>query len=184
MSASDGDLPPDFVITEAGQFIIGAHRYLTAAHFLRFSDEALDYGKLLQTPILHLLAHGIELLLKFPLIRAGQSQAEIRKLFGHDLASLWSTDANSRLRDLCGAASINAWSAAKAAGLVMDERQLPPPVLLAEYVDVLSHLHDKGSGFALRYTISGPTPAPASAFLIDVFGEVARDIMVDPSILD
>lgn len=177
------DLPREYIATEAGQFIVGAHRYISAARFLGFSDETQASGKLLQTPILHLLAHGIELLLKFPFISAGRTQGEVRSQFGHNLERLWDAPENSAIRRLCEQASINAMKHAITAELVDDDPSIYPPLLLDRGLRMLSHLHDRGSSFALRYTINGPTDAPASPFMIDAFGEVANDVMMDPDLV-
>jgi hypothetical protein len=67
----------DYWRSTGGQFLAGARRFLEAASILTETPEWSSRGKMLQTPVLHLTCHGIELLLKFPLLRAGASQAEL-----------------------------------------------------------------------------------------------------------
>jgi hypothetical protein len=94
----EATMPPsdeNYWKTEAGQFIFQSWRYLRAARVLRNST---DWRVELQSPTLHTLAHGIELLCKFPLIGLGRSQLAIKKEYGHDLSLLWLAPENVRLR--------------------------------------------------------------------------------------
>lgn len=164
----------EFFHTPEGQVIAGAHRYLTAAKLLRYSETWAERPPLLQTPTLHLLGHGIELLLKFPLLQAGIDQAEIRRRFGHKLVDLWEHDLNRHVRALVLEQAPKAWDQARLSGTwENDEFDKDPAVEIVAALHRLAWLHGAESEFALRYVVKEPTRAPRPAFLIDVFGDVA-----------
>ena len=169
----------DFFMTIQGQFVAGAQRYLTAAQVLCDSTEWRTRGRLLQTPALHLLAHGAELLFKYPLIRHGANQDEVRSTYGHDLLKLWSADANEILRREL------VWSAARDGGKwPNDDFSENPRDVLVGALGVLSHLHGRSSSFALRYIIQKETRAPRPPFLIEAFGSIAERTCMNPGFLD
>ncbi len=175
----------DFWKTDAGQFIAGAHRYISAARVLRFSKEAETEGHMLKTPVLHLLAHGMELLFKYPLLRSGASQAQVTKEFGHNLKKLWLDQGNRNLRRNAIEAAREAWRRAESNGQWPEDNfSLDPEEVLVKAIGDLGHLHGRGSSFALRYTISQPMLAPRPAFLIEAFGEIAERTAMYPSYLD
>lgn len=170
-----------FFETDAGQIIAGAHRYISSAKELRKSDTWNERPTFLQTPTLHLLAHGIELLLKYPLLTNGWAADGVRKRFGHDLLSLWNQDENARLRKLVLAESNVAWEAARGSNKWQhDDFDKSPPDELLSALATLGMLHSKESGFALRYIVPPGTRAPRPAFLIDVFGYVAERSVMNP----
>ena len=76
---------------------------------------------LLQRPVLHLISHGVELLLKYPLLRAGRSPKEVAREFGHDLRKLWSHDASGALRRLIRERAQEAWKEAAQSGMWEDD---------------------------------------------------------------
>ena len=84
------DFGEDFFETPAGQTIAGAHRYLSAARVLRYSNE---WGPLIQVPTLNLLGHGIELLFKFPVAPPMSSQVALVAKNGPSCLSLLMTRA-------------------------------------------------------------------------------------------
>ncbi|MFF2320219.1 hypothetical protein ACFVTJ_04115 [Agrobacterium sp. NPDC058088] len=165
----------DFLQTDAGQIISGAHRYISAARELRYSKTWEERPTLLQTPTLNMLAHGIELLLKYPLLAGGMSADDVRREFNHDLMKLWGRDENEPMRNLlCVQASIE-WEEARASGKWgNDDFEKSPPDELVAALEKLAHLHSSKSGFPLRYIVPPDTTAPRPAFLIDVFGYVAE----------
>jgi hypothetical protein len=174
-----------FFATDPGQFIAGAHRYMNAARVLRYSKDAEPISDTLKTPVLHLAAHGMELLFKYPILRAGASQAEVTKDFGHDLVKLWLDSRNDNLRKHAIIAANDAWEEARTSGLwLKDDFTLDPNELLVEAIYKLGHLHGRGSSFALRYTMPGLTVGPRPGLLIDTFGEIAERTMMNPSYLD
>lgn len=169
--------------TTEGQFIAGAHRYLSASKLLTESPE-WKRGRLLQTPTLHLLCHGIELLLKFPLLRSGMGQADVRR-FGHNLLALWKDDANTALRSHVVVAGEVAWQVARDSGKwPRDDFTAEPIDVIEKAVVDLSELHDRQSGFALRYSFEGERRAPRPRFLVEAFGQVAERCVANPAYLD
>tara|TARA_R110002020_G_scaffold36894_37_gene111038 strand:+ start:1342 stop:1875 length:534 start_codon:yes stop_codon:yes gene_type:complete len=175
----------DFWATDQGQIITGAHRYIRAARVVRFSKEAETQGELLKVPVLHLLAHGMELLFKYPILRAGSTQAEVSKRFGHHLWKLWMADQNANFRRDALQVAQEAWSAAAASQRwPNDDFSADPQMVLLKAIQELGHLHGRSSSFALRYTLPGPTSAPRPAFLIETFGQIAERSVKDPSYLD
>ena len=174
---------PNYFETAAGQTIAGAHRYLSAAKLLRYSETWRSQDGLLQTPVLHLLGHGVELLLKFPLIAGGMNPSEVRKRFGHRLVDLWENDTNRGLRAFAMERASFAWTGARASGTwPLDDFDKSPEDELILALQKLAWLHGKESDFALRYLALPGTIAPRPAFLIDVFGEVAERGTMNPQL--
>ena len=165
---------PNYFATEPGQILFNAHRYLTAARLLRFSDTWEQDAVSIQTPTLHLLAHGIELLLKFRLLEQGCSQATVAKNFGHDLAMLWAADANADVRQLVLECAERAWRVASGSGQYQEDFTGDPRSELTEAIDKLTALHSRRTNFGLRYTLQRNTRAPRPAFLIEAFGDAAE----------
>lgn len=176
----------DFYATEPGQFIANAYRYLSAAKLLRFpgGENASEPRHLV--PLLHLTAHGTELLLKYPLLRSGLTQAEVRRLHGHNLASLWEAPEAASLKAMLFERADTAWAEARASGdWPNDDFSGEPRAVLAAAIRSLSFAHDKGSGFALRYTLPSPTiSTPRPAFLLQVLEPAAETICKDPGHLE
>lgn len=165
-----------YLATEAGQFLYQAHRFLSAARILRFSDTWETDARLIQTPTLHLVAHGAELLLKLRLLEQGQSQSDIAKKFGHNLAKLWAADANVEMRHLILECAETAWRIARDSGRYQDDFSGDSSCMLVGALDKLTALHGRETNFALRYTLSADTTAPRPAFLIDAFGDAAEQL--------
>lgn len=172
----------NFFETDAGQVAAGAHMYLTAAGLLRDSETWEERPTFLQRPTLHLLAHGIELLLKFPLIASGMSPDDVRKTFGHDLRKLWERDENVLIRARVMVSAEEAWDAAATSGKwPNDDFARDPKEVVVEALDKLSWLHSPESGFPLRYIAAPDTLAPRPAFMINSFGPVAEEAVKNPS---
>lgn len=143
-------------------WFVEARRYLRAAEVLRASTE-YDRGEIL-TPPLHLLAHGIELLLKANLI-AGGSSANKARLFGHDIWKLWNDERNAALRTDVLNAAAEEWAAAKLDPAWRDTFSEDSAVLFEEYLKRLSELHTKETDYALRYVRPEETKAPKPHWL-------------------
>ncbi len=172
----------DYWKSEAGQFLAGSRRYFRAAHILRTSK---DWGVELQSPTLHLIAHGIELLCKFPLISLGNSQESVRRKYGHDVSTLWGLSENAALRATVYHEAHLAWTAARDSGKwPHDDFSDEADRVIDKAVDDLGHLNGKNSNFALRYTLEKDTLAPRPAFLIETFGRVAERMVMNPRFLD
>ena len=174
----------DFFESEPGQILAGAHRYLTAAELLRSSDTWAKRSTLLQTPVLHLLGHGIELLLKFALFADGMNATDVKRGFGHKLIELWSHDLNLHIRELAMESASMAWAQARSSGAwPQDDFEKDPRDELVRALHRLAWLHSSESDFALRYVVPPATTAPRPAFLIEVFGDVAERGVKNPRIL-
>lgn len=174
----------EFFKTPKGQVIAGAHRYLKAAKLLRYSETWAERPTILQTPTLHLLGHGLELLLKFPLMASGIDQADIKRQFGHRLVALWKHDLNEHVRGLCKERATVAWDEARTSGRWFeDDFDKDPKEELVRAIHSLAWLHGADSDFALRYVVKSPTQAPRPAFLIDVLDDVAERAVKNPTIL-
>jgi hypothetical protein len=168
----------NYFATESGQILYQAHRYLSAARLLRFSETWETDPHLIHTPTLHLLAHGIELLLKFRLLEHGRSQATVAKDFGHDLPMLWAADANADVRKLVLECAETAWRTACDSGQYQEEDfSGNPRCVLEKALQSLSMLHSRETNFAIRYTSPPNARAPRPAFLIDAFGDAAEHIV-------
>lgn len=175
----------DFWATEAGQFLGNAYRYLSAAMALRFPGGAQGGETRHLVPILHLMGHGTELLLKYPLLRSGLTQVQLRASHGHNLASLWDADGSAALRAMLFERAEAAWREARDSGDWPDDFAGEPTTVFEEAILKLSYAHDKGSGFALRYTLpSLEITTPRPAFLLQVLEPVAETLCKDPSHLE
>jgi hypothetical protein len=95
------------------------------------------------TPILHLLGHCLELLLKSELLEAGASKREVKKI-GHNLKKAWDDERTLKIRD----------ALQESARGIVD---------IAVYEDLdaqiarLSTFHSADSEYTLRYPNEGPT---------------------------
>lgn len=173
----------DYFATDEGQLIANAHRYITSARLLLATEEWKTRPTLLQTPVLHLLCHGIEVLMKFPLVRAGQSLDAVRRGYGHHLDRLWEADCNCILRDQVYLAADRAWATARDSGRWPEDDFSPNPRdEIIRAISMLSHLHVKVQGF--RYTVASGTRTPRPPFLVDAFGHVAECTVMNPAYLD
>lgn len=157
-----------------------AKRFLLAGEVLRRSNDYQN-GKLLITPTLHVIAHGIELFLKGSLIRSGATDAEARK-FGHDIRALWKDDGNVTTRgDILTAAS-EEWDAARQDPQWLDDFNTFEQPPLEEYLQRLSELHTKETDYALRYvggrtsTTAGPKPHLLGATFYRVVDQYLREM--------
>lgn len=175
-----------FYATEAGQFIANAYRYLSAAKALRFADDWPDIAGRHLVPTLHVLAHGTELLLEFPLLMSGSNQMEVRQAHGHSLVSLWQAPGTAPLRLMLMEQATIVWETARNSGdWPEDDFSDDPKTRLVDAITKLSFAHDKDSGFALRYTLPAPEIAtPRPAYLIQVFEPVAETLCKDPHHLE
>jgi hypothetical protein len=171
----------NYFATEAGQFLYGAHRYLTAAGLLRFSETWRDDAALIQTPTLHVLAHGAELLLKYRLLEGVSSQRNVAHQFGHDLHKLWEADHNDELRPFVLNWAVTSWNAAKESGRYDDDFGGDPREVLVKGLISLSQLHSREMNFALRYTCPPNTRAPRPAFLVETLGAAAEQLVLERS---
>lgn len=81
------------------RYVRRARDYESAARILIYKSKR---SNLRLAPCLHLIAHGMELILKSSLVYNGIDQEEIRIKYGHDLIKLWDDKCNKHIRDaLC-----------------------------------------------------------------------------------
>lgn len=158
----------EFYETNHWKLLATAKRFLSGADVLRRSAE-YQSSKVLFTPVLHLAAHGIEVLLKANLVGAGLSLDEVRKKHGHDIAALWSHDLNRLLRDEAASEARKVWQSAKADGRWQDRFEGDPAKLLEEYLAAINALHTAASEYALRYVAASEMTAPRPHLLIETF---------------
>lgn len=165
------------------QLLTGAFCYIRSAQVLRESEEWEVEGQRLIRPTLHLLAHGLELFLKFPLAISGKTLEELAyKPFGHNLKYLWDHDDNAVLRDVVLHQAEISWGLARDSGRwPNDNFEGDPKRAFVAAVYVLSRLHSKESEHALRYVMFKTERAPRSQFLLDVLFEVLNDAVRRPS---
>lgn len=163
------------------RWLAEAKRYLLAAEVLRQSDE-YKRGRLLVTPTLHVVAHGVELFLKGTLARSGVSDSDVRK-FGHDILALWNHDLNATTRAEILVAANEEWAAAKQHPQWADDFGAFDEPSFEEYLQRLHELHTKESDFALRYVTgrtpdtAGPKPHLLSATFYRVADQCLRDML-------
>jgi hypothetical protein len=125
-------LTEEFSETDHWKLLAATKRFLTGADVLRRSAE-YQSSRVLFTPILHLTAHGIEVLLKANLVGAGLPLDEVRKKYGHDIAALWAHGLNRLLRDEAASEARKVWQAAQADGRWQDRFDDDPVKLLEIY---------------------------------------------------
>lgn len=87
-----------FPITEADHILVRSHQFLHSAKILQGSGAGRYRQTFMRAPILHLVGHGVELLLKFPVLYSGASGDDVRKRYGHDLMALWGATPNEAMR--------------------------------------------------------------------------------------
>lgn len=165
----------------AFRWLAESKRYLLAAEVLRESDD-YKRGKLLITPTLHLVAHGIELFLKGTLLRSGLSETDVRK-FGHDIHALWNHALNATTRDEILSAASEEWEAARQNPDWLDDFGAFDKAPFEEYLQHVNELHSRDSDFALRYVTgrtpdtAGPRPHLLSATFYRVVDRYLRDMI-------
>lgn len=138
----------------------------------------------MQTPALHLLSQGIELLLKFPHIEGGTSPDTVRTAFGHDLRKLWTAPEADGLKRALHRSAITCWSRAKSSGRWrMADFDGDPGTSLEKAIEQLAHLHSRSSDFALRYILKQPEIAPKPRFVVDTFRSVTQRLVDDDTSL-
>ncbi len=138
----------------------------------------------MQTPALHTLSQGVELLLKYPHIERGSSPDSVRNTFSHDLRKLWTTPESNELKRALHRTAITCWNKAKSSGRwPMQDFDGDPGTSLERAIEQLAHLHSKSSDFALRYILRHPEVAPKPRFVVDTFRSVARRMVDDENYL-
>jgi len=156
--------------------------FFNAADILRRSKE-YEKSKILFAPVLHLLAHGVEVQLKANLIGAGLSLDETRKTYGHNILALWECAGNELLRDRALKEAEVAWQRAKMSRAWPDQFTEDPRELLEQNLRLIDELHTKKSDYALRYVAEPGTVAPRVHLLVDTFLAVSWLCVGQPDLL-
>lgn len=141
-----------------------AYQFLRAADVLKRSEEY----QILFKPVLHLAAHGIEVLLKANLVGAGLTLKDV-KGYGHKISKLWNDSRNQLLRDKALSEAEKVWQEAKTDEKWADEFGEDPKKLLEEYIEKINILHTAESDYALRYVAKPGTEGPRVHLLVDTF---------------
>jgi hypothetical protein len=172
-----------FPITEADHILVRSHQFLHSAKILQNSQAGRYRATFMRAPILHLVGHGVELLLKFQILASGVPGVDVRKAYGHDLRALWEADENKTMRRYTIEQAGVVWEEARLSNRYAgDFKQDPGEVLIAALFQ-LGYLHGRESDFALRYVAPAGTLAPWPAFLVDVFSEVADSLAKNTQLL-
>ncbi|WP_041344901.1 hypothetical protein [Nitrobacter winogradskyi] len=158
------------------QFVVRAKQYLYAASILVQSERTI-----IKVPTLHLIAHGIEVLLKAPLVRASGDVEEVRKEFRHDIQKLWLADCNAEIRAKVFRIASLTWEEARASGKYRDAFAEKPDEAIECSLRDLSRLHSPETKFALKYIIPEGEIGPRAPHLVETFLEVADECLKNPS---
>lgn len=173
-----------FLDSDEGKIIARSKQFLFSAAILKRSPEYSERPKLMLAPILHVAAHGIELLLKFPHFKAGIPEAKIRSTYAHDLKKLWLDQQASAIRELAWECADLAWQEARASGHWEDQFTEDPKELIEQFLFRLSELHGKDTNFGLRYMLPAEATGPRPGLLVDTFLDVSDRILKNPGIID
>ena len=153
-----------------------------ASGFLEAARIVVDKGgnkNSLRTPVAHLIAHGLEVLMKHVLVTNGQSINDVKEKYGHSLAGLWMADEMNSFRKSAYANACSAWATARESKRYKGLFKEDPKIVLNEYISELGRLHGPKTGFALRYVSQPGETAPVPLLLLDTFqplkDELARE---------
>lgn len=156
-----------------------AKRYMMAVDaLLRTEDYAVS--RALHVPTLHLVGHGIEVLMKANLLVTGMTAAEVKNM-GHNLSALWSHHGNEMLRAHALIEARQAWESARTSGKYLDAFSENPDDLLVKYLHDLSVLHSAQSDYALRYVSDKAEMIPRPFLLAATFLALSDFALKQPS---
>ncbi|PYB77677.1 hypothetical protein [Rhizobium wuzhouense] len=171
----------EFWRTDGGKTLAAAQGYLQAASIVRCSEQWLVPPVPLARPTLHLVAHALELFLKYPHLASGVPRKVVTRDYGHDLSKLWADPKAEKVKLACWAAGEASWNQARASGQWPDDdfSDRPRDVLNAA-VEKLSLLHGRESHHALRYPALDSEWTPRPMFLIETFSVAVESAIQDP----
>jgi hypothetical protein len=172
----------DFFQTDHCKLLAAAKRFLYSADVLRRSEDYKS-NRILFTPTLHLIAHGIEVLLKANLVGSGLHLSDLRSQYGHDICALWNHNGNWLLRRQVFSEARRAWDNAANGPDWQDSFEDNPESLLAEYLKSISALHTSKTDYALRYIASPELIGPRPHLLVDSFLPVSDMLLKQPNAL-
>lgn len=170
----------DFFASEGGRFVARAKCFLEAANVLTIEMRA-DNNRMLFSPTLHLIGHGLELLLKGHLIHNGMSKARAVK-FGHDVNSMWDLEEACILRSAAIANAHIAHQEEVAHGYYGDAFLVDDvPLFFEEYRKAIGDLHGERGVFALRYPTEEDRYAPRVPLVVGALWRTADDYVKRPA---
>lgn len=155
------------------KWAVEACRFLSAAYSLSKTTDDLEYV-LFNSPILHLTAHGIKLILKHSLLTSGIDEVCLMNAFGHDIQKLWQYQNNMLLRIAAMKCATLSWREAEASGKWKQDFTENPEELLEDNINTISTLHTRESKFALRYPRPDDVMAPLPHLLIGTFLKITQ----------
>lgn len=169
----------EFWDTDAGKFISRAKCFLEAAHVL---DDKMHDGQsgMLFAPALHLIGHGLELMLKGCLLHNGMPKKKAVS-YGHNVNDMWEHDLVALLRQ---AARANAWMSFQIAlqtERFPDAHKVDDPVaLFDEYRNALGILHAEQKNYPIRYPTDVDRVGPSTPLLVATLWRTADDYVKRP----
>lgn len=149
------------------QFAYKADGYLRTAEIVINSDDG-GSRRVFRAPILHLIAHGLELLFKHVILKTGKTEKDVRK-YDHNLLELWNDGALIDIRKESYMHAENAWIHAQKYDDYEGGFEGDAKSNLDENIRCLSRLHTKESNFALRYLVEPDEKGPIPLLLIETF---------------
>jgi len=128
----------------------------------------------LRAPILHLVAQGIETLLKHVHVNSSDDLKNVRNKFRHDLIKLWQHDSAKAVRIEAYRQAKIAWEQARESGKYGDEFDSDPCDELDDYINKLSDLHLSTD---LRYVLKPESSGPVPLLLVETFQPVTQEFL-------
>jgi len=170
----------DFAETDGGRFVSRAKCFLEAAVVLD-NQMANSRSRMLFTPTLHLVGHGLELLLKGCLLHNGLSKLRVIG-FGHRINEMWAMDLAQPVRIACRRNATIAHQEAIASGLFPDAATVDnPTVYFDEYRAALGDLHAEPRTFPIRYPTEDERLGPKTPLLVGTLWRTADDFVKRPN---
>ncbi|MBO9124822.1 MULTISPECIES: hypothetical protein [unclassified Rhizobium] len=170
----------DFFETDAGKFISRAKCFLEAAGVL---DDKMADGRsgMLFTPTLHLVGHGIELLLKGCMLHNGISKVQVIG-YGHRINDMWLRAEVETLRSMARHNAVISHEYALTSGRFPDAARITNPVAtFEEYLGALGHLHAEPRQYPIRYPTDDERVAPRTPLLVAALWRTADDYVKRPN---
>jgi hypothetical protein len=169
----------DFFETDAGRFISRAKCFLEAADVL---DDKMADGRsgMLFTPTLHMIGHGVELLLKGCLLHNGVTKIQVIG-YGHRINEMWSTDEVKTLRLAARNNALISHKYAVTCGRFPDAERITDPIaIFEEYLGALGQLHAEPRQYPIRYPTEDERVGPRTPLLVGTLWRTADDYVKRP----
>jgi hypothetical protein len=141
---------------------VSAIDYLARAYgFIYAASDVIEARRnqpTFRAPILHMLAHGAELLFKGVHLSHGATPDELKKQYGHDIWACWEglPDGAGGFRQVVEREARDTWTRAEKMGMVPEDTEFADGAAhFRAMLRELSQLHNKETNFALRYPEAG-----------------------------